>query len=770
MSRAAFLKLLPVTLVIGAMVMVLVNTMVLSQSVNAYAASQQGAIDFANDWCGGGSGYGENAMADYMWITNPSTGGLSFNVVEGGDQTVPIKVNFYVTYCAAWPNDATAKGYDLSVSEPGQRDRLQAEPSEVNYGDRTQRARAVRETWGTAQYDAQLDLSGLATGDYWMCTSFASYSLYSVVTVKSDSACFSVHVNRTYPWATDGQSYVGVNHTPNVSAWDATPGQAVTWNHHIWNTTPYGTGQIKPAVERYGFRASSGLNGQQYPWSGAQFSLGGWGGYWLGSATANYNNNTYFRYVIDQDDVGAGFNGRSRICQFVSWGPWKQGTGAWSSTEAAPACVRVPYNFSLVPSVAGIGGAVEPGATIDVDPSVKNNGPTKSYDDTKWQLSRFIVDSTGTRPVSAQNNQAPCTYYGNGCQLATPGSSGQRSFPESPNNTPVGALTNYTVPDAELGSWLCFALSVQPYSQTSGDWYHGTPSCVKIGKKPKVQIQGHDAAVRGTIDTSTTTKGASTFGSWVEYGALSTGPNNRFASGAGLVSQSSSSQNAWSALTFANSAVPVSCGTHGCYASNANFRPLPGIAAYFGAMQKADYNPGVSLDANAVATGGPITVKRTGDLTLGAGSLSKGRTLVIEATGTVTITGDLTYANGAMASVMELPQLVIIARNINIQDSVRTVDAWLVTSDLVNGTVNTCSNGPAALTGGDCSELLTIHGPVVAGKLLLRRTAGSGAGGASGDPAEVISLRPDAFLWARLVAGGTGKAETVSTVELPPRF
>jgi hypothetical protein len=31
-------------------------------------------------------------------------------------------------------------------------------------------------------------------------------------------------------------------------------------------------------------------------------------------------------------------------------------------------------------------------------------------------------------------------------------------------------------------------------------------------------------------------------------------------------------------------------------------------------------------------------------------------------------------------------------------------------------------------------------------------------------------LRPDAFLWARLQASGNSKAQTVYTVELPPRF
>jgi hypothetical protein len=63
-----------------------------------------------------------------------------------------------------------------------------------------------------------------------------------------------------------------------------------------------------------------------------------------------------------------------------------------------------------------------------------------------------------------------------------------------------------------------------------------------------------------------------------------------------------------------------------------------------------------------------------------------------------------------------------------------------------------------------------VNGPVVTGKLVLNRTAGSGTGAQSGDPAERFNLRPDAFLWARLQATGNDKAQTVYSTELPPRF
>ena len=58
----------------------------------------------------------------------------------------------------------------------------------------------------------------------------------------------------------------------------------------------------------------------------------------------------------------------------------------------------------------------------------------------------------------------------------------------------------------------------------------------------------------------------------------------------------------------------------------------------------------------------------------------------------------------------------------------------------------------------------------MAKQLWLRRTAGSGTDLASGDPAEVFNLRPDAYLWAATRATGSGRVQTMYTTELPPRL
>ena len=141
----------------------------------------------------------------------------------------------------------------------------------------------------------------------------------------------------------------------------------------------------------------------------------------------------------------------------------------------------------------------------------------------------------------------------------------------------------------------------------------------------------------------------------------------------------------------------------------------------------------------------------------------------------MTIKGNIQYANNALSSVSDIPQVVIIARNIIISPDTTQVDAWLVTTGKdAQGSINTCgavmAGSPSSLNAGICNKQLTVNGPVVTNKLYLYRTAGSGTGKSAGDPAEVFNLRADAYIWASGYSPGTGRLPTVSTKELPPRF
>lgn len=441
--------------------------------------------------------------------------------------------------------------------------------------------------------------------------------------------------------------------------------------------------------------------------------------------------------------------------------------------------------YSLTPRVDSVSPTeVEPGSKMTVQTSVNNTGNTPSSP-TQWEITKMVVQPGQFAPneggSAANSSTAPCqtgggaasgNFYQNSattCQNVAKGS-GQFNV-GSPAQNLQPSVANVDVGDLPVGTRICFALSVQPRSNSSNQWAHSVPVCTVVGKKPKVQIWGGDLSVRGEIETSTTRKDVSgqtkTFGSWVEYGVFAVGTIDRFASGAGLNDQISNDQEAWSKFTFANVDTTGS-PSFGEFTSAAGFRPLSNAAAFFKSLpnQSPVGSGSVDLGSLGFATGSPAQVRTAGDLTITGGAIPAGRSVVIVATGTVTITGNITYTDDTLGSVGAIPQVVIIADTIRVQDTVSRIDAWLVAEN----TINTCFNFTGNLTSEKCGAVLEVNGPVVTNHLLLNRTAGSGSGEESDDPAERFNLRPDAFLWARLQAAGNSKAQTVYTVELPPRF
>jgi hypothetical protein len=442
-------------------------------------------------------------------------------------------------------------------------------------------------------------------------------------------------------------------------------------------------------------------------------------------------------------------------------------------------------NYELTPFINTISPTdIEAGSKVSVAGSVDNTGQTQSQP-TQWEITQITVqpgkkapyeDSaatiSGTAPCQSNGGAASGNYFDSSdadCKNVAKGSGRFNMGTPAQNLKPTAS--GIDVGDLAVGTRVCFALSVQPRAGTDSRWAHSKPVCTVVGKKPKVQIWGGDIAVRGNIEASTSVKDVSgttkTFGSWVEYGAFSVGTNSRFASGSGTNNQTSNDQNDWSKLTFANvnSSGAVAFGR---YTTAADFRSAPNIASFFGSIQNKSAIGSGSVDLGSLTfkNSDPTLVRTAGNLNVTGGAIPSGRSVVIIATGTVTISGNITYTDGSLGSVQDIPQVVIIANNIDIQDNVSRIDAWLV----AGGTINTCNNFSGNLTSKKCGTLLEVNGPVVTNKLILNRTAGSGTGASSGDPAERFNLRPDAYLWAQLQASGSNKAQTVYTVELPPRF
>lgn len=735
---------------------------------NAFAANQQGARDFAAYWCAN-SPWGENAIADYMWITNPNGGGLTFNVVEGQSQLVDVTVNFFVTYCTAWPNDSTAYGYNLGVSRPAGGNLLRNAAAKIDYGDRVNAG--SREEWGVNQTSAQLDLTGLATGSYNMCTSFASYSLYAAVSPPSDSACFTVNVTRTYPWTTSAESKVGVDFTPpNVSSWTANPNDTLYWRHTIFasgGTTP----GLDFAIGKSGFFGANvwndGSAANHNKPVGTTSVIGDGSSYSVGWGV---NRPEYSTYRVVPSDGGR------TLCQGISWGPTAWNNGAWSAS--APACVTVPFNYNLTPSVTGPSGVGTVGGPIPtVSPRVNNQlignaSKTTDSPSVAWELRRIEVAPGGSIPMTQQENgNTPCAHYGNNCGPA-PKASGTQTFPAG--STTLAALNGETVGVATpVGTRICYTLSVRPYSQANGNWRHSAPVCIKVSKQPKIQVWGHDVRTRGGIETGTTITNAGgtnkIFGSWVEYGGFSVGANDGFSSASGLNTgnTNTTTQDVWHKLTFAN-IDNSGASSFGRYTLDA----LPPITDQF---IGAPAGGAISSDLGTLESG----TYTTGNFTINASNVGQsggnGKSIIIVSSGKVTISGNIIYEGNSgspiFTDIRQIPQVVIIAPAIDIQGGVTQVDAWLLTTTSA-GMINTCSDVPlaAALNSNICNNLLTVNGPVVTQHLHLRRTAGSNTVATAGDPAELFNLRPDVYLWAYGRSSQAGKAQTVYSVELPPRF
>jgi len=343
----------------------------------------------------------------------------------------------------------------------------------------------------------------------------------------------------------------------------------------------------------------------------------------------------------------------------------------------------------------------------------------------------------------------------------------------------IASKSSYTVVDnksndissLDLGpnDSLCYTTIVSTYNQSikTDTFRYAKPKCLKLAKKPKVQFWGGDIRTGKDVVTSISRKDPFSYGSWAEYGALVTG-NAISASGAGLSSgpagRKVSNEASYNRLTFANTTTPY--GNYG----NVPRSTVPQ------AFLEPGKTVGSKVDLSNLNSG---TYSRSGNLRITGGYLDSGRQIIIRATGTVTIAGNLYYSGGGYTNLSSLPQLVIIARNIIINSNVTEVNAWLIAQSSKvgdsSGYISTCravdndKDWLAGVTASNCNKQLQINGPVIANHLYLKRTFGAEKDNL-GLPAEVINLRPDAYLWALERSRHSGAIKTTYLRELPPRF
>lgn len=390
----------------------------------------------------------------------------------------------------------------------------------------------------------------------------------------------------------------------------------------------------------------------------------------------------------------------------------------------------------------------------------------------------FVDEYSCAALLNLVNNQGNCTQV----------SSGTGTFP--PGDTPLNSGTVSLDDQWPIGTRICFVLTIdQPTIQASPTNRFSSAACIIVGKRPYVQVWGGDlvagryfandpigslnaADIRANIVTKSGSGGSTTYGSWSEYGAFATGNIIGFGTMRGLDGGSrNSDQSAWSSLTFANTQNEFGRFT----SSGGSLGTVPNLSDTLLKGQNVDRNltgvANITLGDSEPAGNVYMYEKSSGNLQIDASTIPKNRTIFVYVPeGNVTIAGNIEYFAGPYSSSSELPQVIIIAQNILIDESVTNVDAWLIANGGINsGIINTC-NRSGTLTINICDSQLRINGPVLARELLLRRTAGAGSGGASGDPAEIINLRADTYLWAFSESRSEQRVQTTFATELPPYF
>jgi hypothetical protein len=460
--------------------------------------------------------------------------------------------------------------------------------------------------------------------------------------------------------------------------------------------------------------------------------------------------------------------------------------GSGTEYVTVPVTRNCPLDYNLNPSITVSPAAASTGTSVQPAPLVNNSGATSSSA-AQWQVTTFTIAPGRPVPGGGLDGSVPTTHYGNG---ATVISSGNQAFPRG--NQPLSAPAQ-TIADLPVGTKVCFALSVQPVTQANGSWSHSAPACVTVAKSPKVDVLGgdlnvgHSSVTKSNIITSLSNKSGKFYGSWGEYGIVPTGVVTGMASGSGYVGGATTGDICTlSILTFTVGGSGGGCGVVGNYVQTAL---APNVSASFPiTVPAASAGPGnpaspavlpgssISLIGNSLSGEYQAQAGVTAIDLVGGGDIPKGRSIIINApAATVTIRGDIKYTGQPLGSMSDIPQVVIIAKNIIIADSVTNVDAWLVaTGTGTEGKVNTCGAGGVSETSDlvytQCNQKLTVNGPVIANHLIMRRTAGSGTGAQSGDPAEVFNLRADAYIWASNYNLKSGRITTAVVTELPPRF
>ena len=389
---------------------------------------------------------------------------------------------------------------------------------------------------------------------------------------------------------------------------------------------------------------------------------------------------------------------------------------------------------------------------------------------------------------------------------------------------------SYNAFDASAGDYLCLVSAVWP-SESAGDtdmstggngrWRYSMPSCVLIVKKPSFQVWGDSMYSVGGVEANIARKrnlysyyssdiknrfhltgggplGVVYVGSWVEEALnIKSGYTLTMASGAALGKNSNvlgagnNTENVKniSPLTFANAYVAnrgMGGSNIGSLVTASNREDLLNYWVK-GATDKGSCGSvwGGTCRRMESATGKNIYYVTGGNMSIG-GTIPQNTTYLVKATGNITITSDLKYANANYTLIGQVPKVIIYTSGsaVNIYCGVNEVDAIIIAP---NAKTNTCSNvgyeealENRIYTDPARERQLKVFGTLMTKSIELGRTYGGAAWNKSRypnayadvQPAEVFDYDSTLMMWSEFM-GGAAETDTLQTVyqhELAPRY
>jgi hypothetical protein len=285
---------------------------------------------------------------------------------------------------------------------------------------------------------------------------------------------------------------------------------------------------------------------------------------------------------------------------------------SYSKTQTVGPC----YNYSLQTKLQLGFYQVESETSISLDPKIDSQKAVAAYNQThthevNWSITKLVVPPNIPAPSVPPGYHAynPCAYiidksgalaanetcstYLSGSSVVTGNNGGSNDFNESASPSVSGT---YHVEDLSSGNKVCFMFSIlgqssedngsfNKYTYNGDRWAHSgidptgsiNHSCVIVVKKPKVQIWGGDLWAGGSVISAPSVKSFGTFGSWIEYGILTSKTVAGTASGSAFAGASGGPSNmgtcGYSTLSFTNSACSSSIGGY------VNTHTIPNIEA-----------------------------------------------------------------------------------------------------------------------------------------------------------------------------------------------